>query len=118
MSTTESGKRAEKMAARYLAQKGYKVIEQNFRNRFCEIDIIAIKDRQIIFIEVKYRRSDAFGNPLEAITKNKFDRVKRAIDFFIKEYPDYIDYQPKIDVISISGDFGSAKINHLENCFL
>lgn len=78
MSSTETGRRAEKAAATYLEMRGYKVIERNWRRPRCEIDVIAEKDGVIYFVEVKYRRNDDQGGGLEAITTAKLRRMRFA----------------------------------------
>jgi putative endonuclease len=76
--STEIGRRAEEAAANYLEKQGFRVLERNWHNRFCEVDIVAQKDGEIHLIEVKYRRSDTSGSGFEYITPAKLDRMKRA----------------------------------------
>jgi uncharacterized protein (TIGR00252 family) len=85
MSTTETGRKAEKAAATYLEMRGYQIIEQNWRRPRCEIDIIACKDEVIYFVEVKYRRNDNQGGGLEAITPSKLKRMRYAADSWRQE---------------------------------
>ncbi|MDP4038356.1 MAG: YraN family protein [bacterium] len=115
--TTKLGNQAEDLATDYLKRKGCKILERNFRNRFCEIDIIALKKDQIIFVEVKYRKSDQFGEPIYAITRDKMRRLTRAANFYLSENSEYFKLAPRIDIISISGELHSPQIEHLENCF-
>lgn len=85
MSTTETGKKAEKAAATYLEMRGYQIIERNWRRPRCEIDIIAKKDGVIYFVEVKYRRNDDQGGGLEAITATKLRQMRRAAEMWVEE---------------------------------
>lgn len=78
MSSTDTGRKAEKAAATYLEMRGFKIIERNWRRPRCEIDIIAQKDGVIHFVEVKYRASDGQGGGLEAITPSKLKQMQRA----------------------------------------
>ena len=80
MSSTETGRKAERAAATYLEMRGYKVLEQNWRRPRCEVDIIAQKDGVVYFVEVKYRRNDNQGGGLEAITSTKLKQMRYAAD--------------------------------------
>lgn len=81
------GNLGESVACRYLEKHGYKIIERNFRIRGGEIDIIALKDQTLIFIEVKTRYSRAFGLPEESITRRKIAFLIRAINFYVVYHP-------------------------------
>lgn len=85
MSTTDTGRRAEKAAATYLEMCGYKVLERNWRRPRCEIDIIAKKDDVIYFVEVKYRRDDKQGGGLEAVTPTKLRQMRYAAEAWREE---------------------------------
>jgi putative endonuclease len=117
MSTTDIGKKAEEIASDFLRGKGYHILQRNYRNRFCEIDIVAVDKNQLVFAEVKYRKNSDYGEPLQSITKQKFKRMARAIDFFLSEKPEHQYLSPRLDVIGISGDLDDAQVEHLPNCF-
>jgi putative endonuclease len=85
MSTTETGRKAETAARVYLEMRGYKILEQNWRLPRYEIDIIAIKDEVIHFIEVKYRLKDDQGSGFDAITETKFKQMRRAAWAWVNE---------------------------------
>ena len=72
----------EKKAAEYLAQKGYRILKQNFYTKFGEIDVIARDGRYLVFVEVKYRRTGCMGHPLEAVTPAKQRRICRVSDVY------------------------------------
>ncbi len=100
--TKEIGDFGEDLAARYLGQKGYEIVERNFRTRFGEIDIIA-KDREVlVFVEVKKKASDRFGTAAEMITKKKIGRIRRAAEFYLLENG-LRDQTWQIDAILIDG---------------
>ena len=65
----------EEKAVEYLTAKGYRIIKRNFRCRIGEIDIIAKQNDIVVFVEVKYRRTDHMGQPLEAITFTKQKKI-------------------------------------------
>ena len=78
MSSTDTGRKAEKAASTYLEMRGYRVLERNWRRPRCEIDIIAEKGGTVYFVEVKYRRNDEQGGGLEAITPTKLRQMRFA----------------------------------------
>src|SRR5574344_1083129 len=82
----EKGAMGEKLAQEFLIKNGYEIIETNkhFSN-LCEIDIIAKEKNVIVFVEVKTRSSDFCGNPLEAITKKKYDNIKTGVFSYLKD---------------------------------
>jgi len=84
-STTESGRKAERAAATYLEMRGFNILEQNWRRPRAEIDILAVKDGVLHFVEVKYRRNDDQGGGLEAITATKLKQMQRAAWLYIDE---------------------------------
>ena len=66
------GNKAEKLAERYLKKKGYKILDRQFVTRYGEIDLVAREGDEIVFVEVKARRSTAFGYPEESVTEVGF----------------------------------------------
>lgn len=101
MSTTSAqGKRGEVVACQFLTSKGYKIIARNFRTRFGEIDIVAIENDTLVFVEVKARRSQKFGLPEEAIGKRKLKHIVKAGQFFKLKCPKMPDLQ-RIDLVAI-----------------
>ena len=83
MSTTSTGRAAEDAAANYLKKLGYKLLDQNWRTRWCEIDIVVKKDNIVSFVEVKYRKSDEFGGGLQYITPAKQKQMAFATQFWV-----------------------------------
>lgn len=86
MSTTDIGRQAESVAAHYLAKKGYKIVAQNWRTRWCEIDIVATKKKTVYFFEVKYRKQSTWGDGLDAITHKKRQQIQFAAELWIAEH--------------------------------
>lgn len=71
--------RGESLAADYLRGRGFEILFKNVKHRRLEVDIIASKDGIIYFTEVKYRRSDYFGSPIEALDQRKLARMNAAM---------------------------------------
>lgn len=112
MNNRKTGAAGEDLACRYLEKNGYQIIERNKHfSRFCEIDIIAKLKNKTVFVEVKTRKSNHFGTPFEAITKNKYENIRKGIQFYLLENK-INNYQ--IDVIGITLQ-PELKIEHLKN---
>lgn len=69
-------------AAQYLRDLGYQIIEQNWRTRYCEIDIVASKDKAMYFVEVKYRSTDRQGTGFDYITPQKLRQMSFAAELW------------------------------------
>lgn len=106
-----TGSIGEKEACSYLKKKGYKIIEQNYRSAFGEIDIIAKYKDKIIFVEVKKRSSNKFGYGYDAVNYSKQKKIIKTAENFINE--NNIKALCQFDVISID----SGVISHIENAF-
>lgn len=96
----ETGKIGEELAARWLTQKGFTIIYKNWRIGKLELDIVATKADFIHFIEVKTRRSTAFGTPELFVNHKKFITLQRAVQAFLSTHKKYRWVQ--YDVIAIT----------------
>lgn len=85
--TSRFGHIAEDFAVRLLKSQGYNIIERNFRSRFGEVDIIALKDDFLIFIEVKARWNDKFGAPQEAVNLGKVWKIGKTAEYYCLLHP-------------------------------
>ena len=83
MNTTAVGRSAEAAVAAYFRSRGLEIIDQNWRTRWCEIDVIAKTNSCIIFCEVKYRHRVVQGDGLEAITAAKLRQLHRAAEMWV-----------------------------------
>jgi putative endonuclease len=111
-----SGNKGEDIAARFLRNKGYRIVMQNFRTKNGEIDIIATKNDTLVFVEVKTRLTTEFGTPLEAITPRKVIVMTRTAEYFKSSHRDLPDLM-RLDAISImlSPEGDVEEIEHVEN---
>ena len=94
------GKAGEKLAATYLAENGYTILQQNWRYSYYEIDLIAIKNNLLHFVEVKYRSTNWSGFPEEAVNKKKIKDLLRAIDQYLFLNPKYDNFH--LDILAIT----------------
>lgn len=104
--TTEIGQKAERVVAKFLEAHGHMIVEQNFKTKFCEIDIISVdfETMQVFFTEVKYRKDDAHGGGLAAIDKKKRERMKFAAEVFLKKNPKFKEYDPLLTAAEVTGE--------------
>lgn len=103
--TTNVGKKAEKAVCDYLEKEGHYILMRNWKTKFCEIDIVSLWQDYIYFTEVKYRKSDMMGGGLDAVTREKYRKMKFAAEVFLKCYPKYKVLNPALAVASVSGDY-------------
>lgn len=78
------GARGEEVAIRELTRRGYRIVERNVRTRLGELDLVARDGGTLCFVEIKARRSTAFGLPQEAVTRQKQQRLIRLAQWYLK----------------------------------
>lgn len=106
------GNSYEQMAGAYLEKQGYQIITYNYYCRQGEIDIIAKDGEYIVFCEVKYRRTNKNGNPLEAVNRKKQQVISKCAMFYLTTHG-LIDHPCRFDVIGILDE----KIQLVKNAF-
>lgn len=109
------GKRGEAIAVKFLRDKGYQVLETNWRSGKNEIDIIARDKNYIVVAEVKTRQSNAFGEPETAVTREKQRSLIRAANAYVRFRR--IDSEVRFDIISIIIHNDTEQIHHIEDAF-
>lgn len=116
MITIFKGKLGENEACKYLKKNKYEILERNYSKRCGEIDIIAQKENKIAFVEVKTRSKTEYGEPSEAVTYQKQQKIKKTALFYIGEKD--IDADFSFDIIEIIIDNKKVlSVNHIENAF-
>lgn len=109
----QKGSRNEILAAKYLIDQGYKILDMNYTTKIGEIDIIALDINTLVFVEVKYRKSEKYGMPEEAVDFRKQNKIRRVASFYLLEKKYNDDTRIRFDVIGILGN----KINHIKDGF-
>ena len=109
------GKRSEIIAADYLKDKGYKILETNYKNKIGEIDVIAQDKDYIVFVEVKARLSQKFGHPLDAIDERKQQKIHAVASLYLVTHKKY-NKPCRFDAISILG-VEDPEIRHIIDAF-
>ncbi len=103
MSNFELGIWGEKEAVKYLKKHKYKIIEQNFRCKLGEVDIIAKQGAYLVFIEVKTRASARYGLPMEAVDEIKQRKLNMLAVYYQKQF-NLLDMPIRFDVVQVLGD--------------
>lgn len=98
------GTKYEKEAEQFLKNQGIRIIAKNFRCRQGEIDLVGIERNCLVFFEVKYRASNAAGEPEEAVNIYKQKKICRVSEYFLYTHPYYANQMIRYDVIAISGE--------------
>ena len=100
MKTGELGAQGEEQAARFLSAQGMKIVTRGFRTRSGEIDIIALDGKTLVIVEVKTRSYQAFGGPVQAVTKAKQSKICICAAEYLKTLPKLPDSM-RFDVVAI-----------------
>ena len=119
MASVSRGAVGEVAAARFLREKGYRILSSNYRCRQGEVDIIAAIAQYIVFVEVKTRGQNAMYSPREAVTLAKQRRLIQTALIYLSKYP--TDLQPRFDVVEVVTAVESAykivEINHIMGAY-
>lgn len=111
----EVGKIGEDLAKKFLEEKGYKILEQNYKTKFAEIDLIAQSKNNLVFVEVRTKIGENFGTPEDTINRQKLWKVLQNS----KSYLAFKKWQgpARIDAVCIvlNQDFSVARLTHHEN---
>lgn len=112
------GKRGEEIAEKFLRNKGYDVIERNYRCSIGEIDIICINDNKLVFVEVRSRSTNNYGLPEESINFTKKKKI-RAVALHFLQSQNRLIKEIQFDVIAIrfSKEGAIESLEHYENAF-
>jgi len=106
------GNAAEDIAAAFLIERGMTVTHQQYRTRVGEIDVIAQDGDEIVFVEVKARKTNEFGYPEESVTRQKLNKIMYAGEIFLKTHQ-LERSRYRIDVIAIEFYEEPPKITHI-----
>ncbi|MDB4533810.1 YraN family protein [Vicingaceae bacterium] len=109
------GEKGEELAREFLQNLGYKIIAMNWRERKFEIDLIATDKKEVVFVEVKTRSTDFFGNPEEAVTIKKQRHLIEGADFYIQE--NEIDLEARFDIVAVVLNSNQKEVKHIKSAF-
>lgn len=115
-SHNQKGKAGEDFAAQYILKKGFIILHRNWRKRPYEVDIIALDENLLVFIEVKSRTHNFFGEPEESVDQRKQKHLLEAAELYLEEIA--ADHEVRFDIISvIDPGNGLPVINHIKDAF-
>lgn len=111
----EKGKEGELLVAQYLQKNGYRIIAQNYRKRFGEVDIIAQKKDTLAFVEVKWRH-DPLIDPAELISPSKQKKIISIAKHFLSQHNN-VEIVCRFDAALIENNNNSIELRYIENAF-
>jgi putative endonuclease len=118
ITSTDKGQITEQFAQDFLTKQGLTFVEKNYHCRQGEVDIIMLEGDTYVFVEVKYRKSSAFGGAISAISASKQKKIKHCVTFYLHQ-AQLNEYNTpcRVDVISLEGDINQPHINWIKNAF-
>lgn len=117
-SSTKTGHEGEELASTMLIEKGYEIIQRNYRHgNTGEIDVVAMDGKVLVFVEVKYRQNLNYGDPEYGITRNKICQVRKMAAAYLYDKK-ISNVNCRFDVVAILELVkGKPVINHYQNAF-
>jgi putative endonuclease len=119
LSRHEEGRQGEAKAASYFKRRGYRIEAKNVRAASGEIDLVLSKGEWLVFVEVKMRKGEATGSPLEAVSPHKVRRISAAAASYLAQRGGPMP-SCRFDILTLGPDksiWGTLKIRHYENAF-
>ena len=117
-SNTVIGQHFEAIAEKYLISQGLSSKEKNYHSRQGEVDLIMQDGNSLVFIEVKYRKSSAFGGSISAISVAKQQKVRKTAAFYLQQLGlNEYNTPCRFDVVALQGEINTLEINWLKNAF-
>lgn len=112
-SRQQFGRWGERVAIRYLRRKGFIILDRNVFTPYGELDVVALDGRELVFVEVKARRTQNFGLPEDSITRQKLEHLWNALLYYCEESRWKGAF--RLDVISVVHQGATPQIRHLIN---
>lgn len=113
----QRGRQAEDAAARYLEGRGLRIVARNWRARGGEIDLVAHDGDCLVFVEVRARRSSAYGTPAETVGARKRRRLMHAAALYLQQLAGAHPPPCRFDVLSVSGEGPATRLDWLRDAF-
>ena len=108
----------EKLTAQYLTSLNFKIIAKNFHSRYGELDLVAVNENLILFVEVKTRKADSLVLPAEAVFNSKIKKIIKTAAIFLEKNTKFNFLQPRFDVSEVViKSLNSVNLNYIENAF-
>jgi len=112
------GQFGKTMAAKYLHREGYHIVEMNFRKNYTVIDIIATKDKTLVFFEVKTRISEDFSKPFDTVTKERMKNLSQLASVYFHLHP-HLPKVMRLDAVGVTLDKyrNVLDVEHIQNIY-
>ena len=107
------GQSTEDLALRHLQTKGLELICRNFSSRLGELDLVMMDGNELVFVEVRYRKSSEFGSAVESVDFHKQSKLRKAAELFMQKMPDLEYVGCRFDVIGVTG----KQVEWIRNAF-
>ena len=113
----KTGRKGEEIAKKYLENKGYKILEQNIKNKFGEIDLVVQDKKELVIVEVRTKIGDDYGSPEESLTKKKLYRLRLNTISYVtrKEWKRNYRIDAVCIVLTSNKDKVPARLEHYKN---
>jgi len=115
-SRQEFGLLGERIAARWLVRQGWSVLDHRFRAGRRDIDLVMRREQEVAFVEVKARRGDAFGSPVEAVHHRKQQELSRAAKVWVDRFG-MVEFAYRFDVVGILVEGDRVRVKYIPNAF-
>jgi putative endonuclease len=114
------GNKAEALALDHLKQQGLSLIEQNYLTKLGEIDIIMLDKTAdtLVFVEVRYRKSNNYGTAIETVTRSKQQKLMRTAQQYLQKHPTYQHFLCRFDVVGVESDLKYPTITWIQSAFV
>ena len=113
----QHGQQAEERARRYLCKQGLKLVTRNYRSPYGEIDLIMRERETLVFVEVRYRRNQAFGLAVETVDWRKQHKLRATAEHYLQNEKTSRDRPCRFDIMAISGDNKNGTIDWYPDAF-
>ena len=111
----EIGKKGEEIAKKFLEKNGYKIIEQNYKTKYAEIDLVIKKGKDLVFVEVRTKIGENFGAPEETINKKKIRKIKNNAMAYVATKKWNSSFRIDAICIVLKPDYTIERLNHYES---
>lgn len=112
------GEMVERAAETWLQQHGLQSITQNFQRRGGEIDLVMREGETLVFVEVRFRKTDHFGSPVESVTAGKQRKLLQTAQLFLLAHPQWRNTPCRFDIVAARpGDNGTLRFEWIKNAF-
>jgi putative endonuclease len=111
------GREAEHRACEHLLKHGLELLARNYRTPFGEVDLIMEQQGVLVFVEVRYRRSDAFGTPAETVGSRKQAKLRASAAYYLQQHRQAARQPCRFDVVAVSGAGAGDRMVWLRDAF-